>query len=431
MIYWAQLLHFYQPPTQSPSMLKKICSESYRPLLKVFTDFQYARATLNFNGVLTEMLSDCGHTDIIDGYRLLAEKGQIEFTGSAVYHAILPLLPLKEVERQIRLNTSMNRKLFGNIYQPKGFFPPEMCYSRDIVPQIADAGYKWIILSGIACNAEWPMDFIYRLDNDSDQLCVFFRDDVLSNQISFQNIDARGFITHLAQWKGKKENIYVVTAMDAETFGHHIQGWEKVFLAEVYDELESLIKTSNEIHQKRVLADTHENLLKTEDIQNQIKMVTISELIELFNNERPVEPRASSWSTTTEDLQAVNPYPLWFDKNNEIHKLQWEHLRICIKLVYASLKYADNAESKHYAAIARKLLDKAEHSCQMWWASQKPMWDINMIYMGLLDQLRTVVNAYRAINKSNADEAIKRENYYLTVIAADIRDKLNELLFVQ
>jgi len=30
----------------------------------------------------------------------------------------------------------------------------------------------------------------------------------------------------------------------------------------------------------------------------------------------------------------------------------------------------------------------------MWWASNRPMWDINLIHMGLLDQLRTVVNAY-------------------------------------
>ena len=347
MIYWAQLLHYYQPPTQSPAMLKKICNESYRPLLKVFSEFPHARATLNFNGVLTEMLSDCGHNDIIDGYRILAEKGQIEFTGSAMYHAILPLIPVEEVERQIRLNTLMNRRLFGNTYQPKGFFPPEMCYSRDIIPQIIEAGYKWIILSGIACPAEWPVDFIYRLNDDSNHLCVFFRDDVLSNQISFQSIDARGFITHLAQWRGKRENIYVVTAMDAETFGHHIQGWEKVFLTEVYDELELQLESSNDIHQTKLLADTHESLLKAEDVQSQIKMVTISELIDIFNNERPVEPRASSWSTTNEDIKAGNPYPLWYDKKNKIHRFQWEHLGICIKLVYSALKY-----NRHISFIA-------------------------------------------------------------------------------
>ncbi|GAH94179.1 unnamed protein product, partial [marine sediment metagenome] len=71
---------------------------------------------------------------------------------------------------------------------------------------------------------------------------------------------------------------------------------------------------------------------------------------------------------------------------------------------------------------ARGLLDRAEHSCQMWWGSNRPMWDINFIHMGLLDQLRTVVNAYRAINKSGASEETKREYYYRTVVAVGLDD---------
>jgi hypothetical protein len=67
----------------------------------------------------------------------------------------------------------------------------------------------------------------------------------------------------------------------------------------------------------------------------------------------------------------------------------------------------------------------------MWWASQRPMWDINLIHMGMLDQNRVVVNAFRAINKSNADEKTKREYYYLTIAARDIRNKLDDRLFIQ
>jgi alpha-amylase/alpha-mannosidase (GH57 family) len=72
MIYWAQLLHFYQPPTQVPSVLRKICDESYRPLLQVFEEYPSARVTINFNGVLTDMMMDCGHKDVIDGLKSLA-----------------------------------------------------------------------------------------------------------------------------------------------------------------------------------------------------------------------------------------------------------------------------------------------------------------------------------------------------------------------
>jgi alpha-amylase/alpha-mannosidase (GH57 family) len=431
MIYWAQLLHFYQPPTQVPSMLKRICNESYRPLLKVFEEYPNARVTMNFNGVLTDMLMDCGHEDIIEGYGNLAERGQIEFTGTGKYHPILPLLPKEEVTRQITLNIQTNRRFFGKAYAPQGFFPPEMCYSRDILQPIIKSGYRWIILSGIACAADWPLDIIYRAECNGQEIAVFFRDDVLSNRISFQDLEAKEFIAHLEGWQGKRENIYVVTAMDAETYGHHIQGWERTFLARVYEELESPAEPLAEVKQAKALAGQHAALLTNNETAGKIQMVTISQLLDLFPKGQTIEPRPSSWSTTADNMQAGNYYPLWQDQKNEVHRLQWEHLSICIELVNKALECADNEESRHSAAIARGLLDRAEHSCQMWWASNRPMWDINLIHMGLLDQLRTVVNAYRAINKSGACEETKREYYYRTIAARDIRNKLEDRLFVQ
>lgn len=431
MIYWAQLLHFYQPPTQVPSVLKRICDESYRPLLQVFEEYPDARVTINFNGVLTDMLMDCGHKDVIDGLRSLAENGQLEFTGTGKYHPILPLMPKEEVKRQIGLNTQTNRRFFGKAYAPQGFFPPEMCYSQDILQPIIKSGYRWVVLSGIACPAEWPLDIIYRAECNEQEIAVFFRDDVLSNRISFQDLGAKEFIAHLEEWQGKRENIYVVTAMDAETYGHHIQGWERTFLAKVYEEIEPPAEPLEEVTQAKALAGQHAALLTNSEAAGKIQMVTISQLLDLFPQGQPIEPRPSSWSTTADDMQAGNYYPLWQDKRNEVHRLQWEHLGICIEVVNKALECADNKGSRQSATIARGLLDRAEHSCQMWWASNCPMWDINLIHMGLLDQLRTVVNAYRAINKSGASEETRREYYYRTVAARDIRSKLEDRLFVQ
>jgi len=409
MIYWAQLLHFYQ----------------------VFEEYPNARVTINFNGVLTDMLIDCGHKDVIEGLRSLAENGQLEFTGTGKYHPILPLIPREEVKRQIDLNTQTNRRFFGNAYTPQGFFPPEMCYSQGILQPIIKSGYRWIILSGIACPADWPLDIIYRAECDRQEIAVFFRDDVLSNRISFQDLEAKEFVAHLEEWQGKRENIYVVTAMDAETYGHHIQGWERTFLARVYEELEPPTEPLEEAKQAKALAGQHAALLTNNEAAAKIQMVTVSQLIDLFPQGQTIEPKPSSWSTTADDMKSGNYYPLWQDKKNEVHRLQWEHLGICIELVNKALECADNEESRHSATIARGLLDRAEHSCQMWWASNRPMWDINLIHMGLLDQLRTVVNAYRAINKSGVSEETKREYYYRTVAARNIRNKLEDRLFVQ
>jgi hypothetical protein len=64
---WAQLLHFYQPPTQAHEIVQRIANESYRPLVKVLLAHPKARIAVNMNAVLTEMLVDHG---IGDGWTL-------------------------------------------------------------------------------------------------------------------------------------------------------------------------------------------------------------------------------------------------------------------------------------------------------------------------------------------------------------------------
>ena len=150
MIYWAPLLHFYQPPTQITSVLDRICDESYRPLIRVFNHAPNARATFNLSGSLTELLRERSACDIVDGFRGLSQAGKIEYTGTAMYHPILPLIPASEQRRQINLNQRTNRRAIGSTFQPIGFFPPEMAFAPNIIPAIVETGYHWIIVSGVA-----------------------------------------------------------------------------------------------------------------------------------------------------------------------------------------------------------------------------------------------------------------------------------------
>ncbi len=429
-IYWAPLLHFYQPPIQLPEVLRKVVVESYRPLLEVFQQYPHAKVTVNINGVLTEMLFESGYTDVLDGLRSLADRGQLEFTGSAKYHAILPLVPPEEQRRQIRRNHLTNRHFFGDAYQPKGFFPPELCYSRDILPPVAEYGHEWLLASGIACPDHWPVDGFYTAAAGPDEVTMVFRDDVLSNKISFQDIDGKGFVEHLrAAGDGGGADRYVVTAMDAETFGHHIENWDRLFLAEVYESLAP--GPYAELAQQRALSEAHRALLTMPEKPElgDVRIVTISELVEKFPKKGRVEPRPSSWSTTVEDLRHGNPYPLWKDPGNYIHRLQWQHVNLCLELVRQALDVADNPSARRHAEIARGLMDPALHSCQFWWASRRPHWDINIISRGLFQQAEVMVNAFRAINLSGAPEDVKREGYYRVVAARDIESKLTDQLF--
>jgi len=433
MIYWAPLLHFYQPPTQVYWVLKKICDESYRPLIRLFNEVPNAKVTVNICASLTDLLIEHGMSDVIDGLKDLAARGRIEFVGSAKYHPILPLIPQEEVMRQIVLNHNTNCACFGGVYAPSGFFPPEMCYSHDIVESIMETGHRWIILSGIACPVAWPQSVIHRVSVDGQSIQVVFRDDILSNKISFREVDAKGFITHLRQLSEGQEDIYVVTAMDAETFGHHIKKWETLFLGEVYEEIVHMEPVKKGIRQLRRLVDEQKEIFHSSDSLKEadIGVVTISQLMQLFPAGESIEPHSSSWSTSGDDITEGNPYPLWKSKYNSIHQLLWEHMNIVMELAYKAMEVADCDSARHYADIARSTLDKALHSDQFWWANSDYRFDANMVNRGLVQQREVVYNAYKAIRLSNAGEAVKTEFYYRVIASRDLRSSIMDHLFLK
>lgn len=420
MIVWAPIFHFYQPPTQFPAVLKKICHESYRPLIELLGEFEQARATVNINGSLTQMLLDCGAQDVVDGLRRLAESGRIELLGSAMYHPILPLIPTPEIVRQIELNHATNRRAFGDVYAPRGFFPPELAYDAGVADAAVRTGHRWILTSGVACAAEWPVSVVHRVEGHPE-LSVLFRDDIVSNRISFKSINGFGFVDHLRSLGRPEASTYVVTAMDAETFGHHLSEWERLFLAHVYAQFDSEAHgIALEIQQRVNLADQHRQILEVRSPRGrELRVVTASELVDLFPAGAATAPRPSSWSTSGEDLARGVPYPLWKNPSNHIQALLWRHLQVCMDLVDEANRTTVPA-ARSYADIARGLLDRALHSCQFWWASRRPIWDLNMIERGLAEQRAVAINAMKAVAMSQVETASREAAEDRYAIAEDL-----------
>lgn len=434
MIYWAPLLHFYQPPVQYHAILRKIANECYRPLLKMFLEHPHSKVTINMCGVLTELLNDHGAGDVLDYIRELAQKKQLEFVDSAKYHAILPLISTEEMKRQIRLNRRTNEYFFKSVYKPIGFFPPEMCYSSEVGRVLADMGYDWVIISGVACQGVWPLDFVSNVSYGSSSIKVFFRDDIISNKISFRSLDSASFMKGLIELSKGKENIYVITAMDAETFGHHIHHWEKLFLAEVYETIDTIERIYHEgEYQKNPLAAAYKDIFSQLKDTQHIEVVTVSELLKKFPTHKAKPPKLSSWSTTKEDILKKNYYPLWDDKNNKIHQLQLEHLGLSFEIINKSLSLkSSNKDCERYAVLARGLLDRSVYSCQSWWANKATgRWDINLIHKGLVMQEEALLNAYKAISLSSMKDTGKKDFYHKVTAGRDIANKIRDLLIAE
>lgn len=410
MTYWAQLLHFYQPPTQSHEVLRKVAVESYRPLLAVLLEHPAARVAVNMNAVLTEMLLDHALGDVVEDLRILGERGQVEFVGSGKFHPILPLIPEGERQRSIADNARTNHQAFGVAWKPRGFFPPEMCYGGAITESIAAAGHEWLILSGVACPSDWPTDEIYRVPADGRTLSVLFRDDARSNRISFRETNPLEFMEDLSR-VGAGAPSYVLTAMDAETYGHHIHGWEREFLAATYAGIEA-------------------RAAKSADRQHSpVSMVLPSELLTLFPPGPVIEPLPSSWSTTRDDIAAHNPYPLWRSPGNRLHELQWEYVDHCIDLLAVAQRYAATDLSRQFAHIAAEKFQPALHSCQFWWASRRPMWDVPMVHRGFLLLNEVALYAAKSIGEGSASERVKQEARWRMAAANEARTQIERELF--
>jgi len=346
----ALFLHIYQPPTQFADILAQICDQSYRKIIEILLSNKEAKLTLNICGSLTEQLVNEGHQDIVENLKVLAKRGQVEFTASAKYHPLLPKIPKSEAVRQIELNDETNKKFFAEAWRPSGFFPPEMAYSKKVGDLVEELGFSWIILEEYALNSVFgklERNVIYQRRNK--KLKLFFRDRDLSVRIAF------GHISSLPAFFKSVPDIndedVLILAMDGETFGHHQPGLEN-FLAQLLS-------------------------------SPKIKTFTLSEILVQSKMIKEVEPLDSTWGISEKDWKEGNIYPKWDIPGHPIHPLQWRLTKMGIGAVEKAESRLKNGELdarlwKEWQK-ARNILDKAINSDQFWWASHNPLWHYQMV----------------------------------------------------
>ncbi|MHA1240061.1 MAG: hypothetical protein ACTSQU_04635 [Promethearchaeota archaeon] len=409
MIYWAPLLHMYQPFFQDRKVLHQIDKECYKPLLKMFEEHDNVRVSLNINTVLIDLLYQNNLGDTLEILQNLESSNKIEITGTAKFHPILPLISQKESKHQIEINEEVLRNEF-NQWERGGFFPPEMSISSQVAKSIRELGYKWVIMSGIACPVNWPTDQIYTSPND---LMLYFRDDILSNKISFNNITAKGFVEEIeGRFKENKESAqkdkYLITAMDSETFGHHIKKFERTFLSKAFE-----------------LINDH----------NSIKIEFISDLSKFFPiNKEKIIPKDSSWSTSSGDMKADIPYPLWDHPDNKIHALYWKIVRSLNNLMnlLENLDLKQNRDVESHYNTSRWYYDRGICSDTTWWGNpDRGTWSPNLIYKGIELLMKSALNAQLALVHANqsdiGEDYFDSISFYHNLLLMELYSKTKEL----
>lgn len=195
-IHHALGLHMHQPPGNlrllietNPWEAEQIirCYERAVRYADLYRDV--ARLHVGFSGVLLEQLLD---PDIVDRYRHIvdipaflhryAEASNVELIGMGYYHPIFPLIPKADWEEQLLRGRAIMEQVFGRA--PRGFWPPEMAFSMDLVPILARVGYDYVVVDGVHVRPTDGVQDIYRpylACEDGVCIAVVPRDRAISN----------------------------------------------------------------------------------------------------------------------------------------------------------------------------------------------------------------------------------------------------------
>ncbi len=386
----AFVLHAYQPPNQDPDVLTRIVENCYLPIALLLENNSEFKITMNFNASLSEMLAE-EYVTVIEKYASLARNGQIEFLESGAYHPILPLLSEQEAKYQIKTNHGINLEIFGSVWNPSGFWPPELAVSKDTLRLLENMGYGYSMVPEIAIstnpNFPQPLMGMIPITPFAPHLSLISRNREISNNISFRRYPSINNIReHFSQLKSKSKNdsSTLVIASDIETFGEHHQNYEK-FLAEI-------------------LAIS--------------KPQTITDILS-YPSQQIEEFRSSSWSTSEEDIYRNIPYPLWAYPGNSIHEI----LNFHSDLLSESLDFllTKKEETEFEVRKALKEVAKAQYSCQTWWASTKDHFSKQLILDGFEAQQKALKITIQAIGteyphsviQATSERLKKRLNRYL------------------
>ncbi len=372
---WINFLHIYQPPTLEKESLVRVTKEAYLSLVKLLKENPNYKITLNITACLTEYLNQVGFTRLIDDLKQLIQRGQIELTGTAAFHPLLPLVPDKEIEKQIKINNQINQKYFGKLYQPQGFYLPEMAYADRVAKIIKQSGFKWIILDEIAYDGKINnrhLNYSKKYQIKRNGLQVLFRNRKYSQTFVPETVDR--FLKNISVAPE-----VLITATDGELYGHQHIDYKQ----------------------------THRKILKNKNLVTQ----TASGFLETLRDIEKINPLASSWESTPHELNSHQPYALWSNPKNKIHTQLWRLANFALKL--NNNYYRDG---NHFAS--RLHLEKGLASCTFWWASGRdfkmfnpPAWNPTEVEKGALELLRSV----RSLNLLPATEKIRAEKMFLEI----------------
>ncbi|MGD8588279.1 MAG: glycoside hydrolase family 57 [Chromatiales bacterium] len=189
-------LHMHQPPgnlqlliEDNPWEAEQIirCYERVPRYAAKYRDVGHLH--VGFSGILLEQFLD---PKIVDAYRHIVdipamlenyrEASNVELIGMGYYHPIFPLIPRNDWADQLQSGRAIMQEVFGRA--PKGFWPPEMAFTMEMIPALLEAGYEYVVVDSVHVQPQDGIHDIYRpylACHEGHCITVIPRDRAVSN----------------------------------------------------------------------------------------------------------------------------------------------------------------------------------------------------------------------------------------------------------
>lgn len=263
----------------------------------------------------------------------LADARQIQFMGASADDALLPLLPEREILRQLQIGQDVGRRIFGDYYSPWLLWPPALATSPRLARIASRAGYSGMLVDELAmrdAQLPWPGDRVM----SCARLPGFY---LLPVSRQGSRAFAEGRVRHHDRWVGlgltdESFRRYVVTT-------YHVEPTRKPPL-----------------------------LVRPDDLGNTVR---VAELLKTYPMGDAVAPLPSSAWSLPQELHEGLPFAAWHSPDNRVHALQWQ---LALRMLTAVDALVAAGLGPHPAVQALRAV--VDHGWRRsWWeaASQAPM----------------------------------------------------------
>ncbi len=189
-------LHMHQPPGNLKLLIEENSWEAEQIIRCYERAARYAHKYqevgylhVGFSGILLEQFLD---PEIVDAYRHIIDipamlesyrtAENLELIGMGYYHPIFPLIPQQDWEDHLLKGRQIMQQVFGR--SPKGFWPPEMAFTMEMIPALVKAGYEYVVVDSVHVQPQDGTQDIYQpyqACHDGACITIIPRDRDLSN----------------------------------------------------------------------------------------------------------------------------------------------------------------------------------------------------------------------------------------------------------